>query len=126
MLPMTSFLLFDLFFWTYVALLLAAAAFDVGRFVIPNWISVALVALFGLALLAHPVSPPWLFHLGATGLVLAVMLVAYRFGVVGGGDLKLMTAVSLWAGLDALPQLLLCTALAVGAFALDPIGRSHV
>src|SRR3546814_4675548 len=86
MLSMTSFLLFDLFFWTYVALLLAAAAFDVGRFVIPNWISVALVALFGLALLAHPVSPDWLSHLGATGLVLAVMLVAYRFGVVGGGD----------------------------------------
>src|SRR3546814_2389693 len=49
------------------------------------------------------------------------MLVAYRFGVVGGGDLKLMTAVSLWAGLDALPQLLLWTALAGGAFALGLI-----
>ena len=118
---MTSFLLFDLFFWVYVALLLAAAAFDAGRFVIPNWISVALVALFGLALLAHPVSPDWLAHLGAMGLVLAVMLVAYRFGVVGGGDLKLMTAVSLWVGLDALPQLLLWTALAGGGVALGLI-----
>src|SRR3546814_16825771 len=66
---MTSFLLFDLFFWTYVALLLAAAAFDVGRFVILNWISVALVALFGLALLAHPVSPDWPSHLGRQSVV---------------------------------------------------------
>src|SRR3546814_14462808 len=32
-----------------------------------------------------------------------------------------MTAVSLWAGLDALPQLLLWTALAGGAFALGLI-----
>src|SRR3546814_20764595 len=109
MLPMTSFLLFDLFFWTYVALLLAAAAFDVGRFVIPNWISVALVALFGLALLAHPVSPDWLSHLGATGLVLAVLLVAYRLAVAGGGRPKLMTAARLRAGLGRLPHPLLGT-----------------
>src|SRR3546814_18955072 len=105
MLSMTSFLLFDLFFWTYVALLLAAAAFDVGRFVIPNWISVALVALFGLALLAHPVSTHWLSHLGPTGLVLEVMLVASTLGVVGGGHPKLIPAVIPWTGLAPLDQL---------------------
>lgn len=118
---MNSFLLFDLFFWGYTALLVAAAAFDVGRFVIPNWISLALVGLFGLAVAAHPVAIDWPAHLAAMGLMLAGLLVAYRFRIVGGGDLKLATAVALWVGLEALPQLLLLTALAGGAFALGLI-----
>lgn len=115
---MNSLLLFDFFFWAYAAFLLGAAAFDVSRFIIPNWISVGLVALFCLAVAVHPVPLDWLSHLAAFGLMLVALLVAYRFGVVGGGDLKLMAAVSLWVGLDALPQLLLLTALAGGAFAL--------
>lgn len=115
---MDAFLLFDLFFWAYAALLVGAAAFDVGRFIIPNWISLALVGLFGLAVLAHPVPIDWLAHLGALGLVLAALLVIYRFGVIGGGDLKLAAAVSLWVGFDALPQLFLSIALAGGVFAI--------
>lgn len=115
---MNTFLLFDLFFWAYVALLVGAAAFDAGRFTIPNWISLALVALFGAAVLFHPTPIDWPLHLAAMGLVLVAMLVAYRFGIVGGGDLKLVTAVALWTGLDALPQLLLMIALAGGALAL--------
>src|SRR3546814_10810588 len=116
MLPMDSFLLFDFFFWTYGALLVGAALFDAGRFIIPNWISLALVGLFALAVLAHPMPIDWLSHLGAMALVLVAMLVIYRFGVIGGGDLKLMTAVSLWVGFDALPQLILWVGLAGGAF----------
>jgi len=118
---MDNFLLFDLFFWIYVALLAGAAVSDVTRFVIPNWISLALVGLFALAVAVHPAAIDWPRHLAAFGLVLVGLLVAYRFGVIGGGDLKLMAAVSLWVGLDALPQLLLLTALVGGAFALGLI-----
>ncbi|HEY9548737.1 MAG TPA: prepilin peptidase [Kiloniellaceae bacterium] len=118
---MDSFLLFDFFFWAYGALLVGAALFDAGRFIIPNWISLALVGLFALAVLAHPMPIDWLSHLGAMALVLVAMLVIYRFGVIGGGDLKLMTAVSLWVGFDALPQLILWVGLAGGAFALGII-----
>ena len=118
---MDAFLLFDLFFWAYAALLVGAAVFDASRFIIPNWISLALVGLFALAVLAHPVPIDWLSHLGALGLVLVAMLVIYRFGVIGGGDLKLAVAVSLWVGLDALPQLFLWIGLAGGAFALGLI-----
>ena len=115
---MNTFLLFDLFFWAFTALLVGAALFDVCRFVIPNWISLALVGLFAAAVFVHPVSIDWLSHLGAMAVVLVAMLVAYRFRVVGGGDLKLVAAVALWIGLGALPQLLLVIALAGGAFAL--------
>jgi prepilin peptidase CpaA len=121
MLKMDAFLLFDLFFWTYGALLAGAAVFDVGKLIIPNWISLALVGLFALAVTVHPVPIDWLSHLGALGLALAAMLVIYRFGVIGGGDLKLAAAVSLWVGLDALPQLFLWIGLAGGVFALGLI-----
>jgi prepilin peptidase CpaA len=121
MLTMDTFLLFDLFFWAYAALLAGAAAFDVGKFIIPNWISLALVGLFALAVVAHPVQINWLAHLGAFALALAALLVGYRFGVIGGGDLKLAAAVCLWIGFDALPQLLLLIGLVGGAFALGLI-----
>lgn len=115
---MSSFLLFDLFFWSYAGLLLTAAVLDVTRFVIPNWISLGLVALFCIALVVHPAPIDWRSHLIAFGLVTTGLVVAYRFGVFGGGDLKLMAVVTLWCGLDAVPQLLLSTAIAGGAFAL--------
>src|SRR3546814_19841178 len=118
MLPMDSFLLFDFFFWTYGALLVGAALFDAGRFIIPNWISLALVGLFALAVLVHPLPIDWLSHLGAMALVLVAMLVIYRFGIIGGGDLKLLTAVSLWVGFDALHTLIMWLGLDGGALDL--------
>src|SRR3546814_14410279 len=118
MLQLDCFLLFVFFFWAYGALLVGAALFDAGRFIIPNVISLALVGLFALAVLVHPLPIDWLSHLGAMALVLVAMLVIYRFGIIGGGHLKLMTAVSLWVGFDELPQLILLVCLAGRAFAL--------
>lgn len=118
---MDVFLLFNLFFWAYVALLLCAAAFDVFKFIIPNWISIGLVALFAAAVFVHPARIDWLSHLGAMGLAFLGALVLYRFRLMGGGDLKLMAAVALWIGIGGLPELLILTALAGGAFALGLI-----
>ncbi|MPZ11505.1 MAG: pilus assembly protein CpaA [Kiloniellaceae bacterium] len=118
---MNTFLLFDLFFWTYVALLVCAAVFDVCRFIIPNWISIGLVVLFTAAFFVHPVRVDVVSHLGAMGLVLVATLVMYRFKVIGGGDLKLFAAVGLWMGLDALPQFALWVAIIGGAFSLGLI-----
>jgi prepilin peptidase CpaA len=55
------------------------------------------------------------------GLALVGSLVLYRFRVMGGGDLKLMAAVALWIGIGELPQLVILTAMAGGAFALGLI-----
>ena len=91
-------------FALFCLLCLAALAFDLWKMIIPNAVSLLLVALFvvnGLFLtfyVGYQVN--WLSHLGALGAVLVVGLIAYRFGALGAGDVKLLSAISLWAGFE--------------------------
>ncbi len=91
-------------FGLFCLLCLAAAAFDLWKMIIPNAISILLVALFfanALFLnLYSGYSVAWFSHLGAMSAVLIVGLVAYRFGAMGAGDVKLLSAISLWAGFE--------------------------
>lgn len=88
----------------FCLLCLAAAVYDLWKMIIPNAISILLVALFianALFLTFYSgYSVAWLSHLGALVAVLVVGLVAYRFGVLGAGDVKLLSAISLWAGFE--------------------------
>lgn len=110
--------LFHGLFGAYVLLLVTAGVFDVTKFIIPNWIAISLMALFLAATVLLPFEVDWLSHIGAAFTVLLAGLVAYRFGVLGAGDVKLIAAVSLWAGFDHAPALLLYIVLAGGALAL--------
>jgi prepilin peptidase CpaA len=50
-------------------------------------------------------------------------------GLIGGGDVKLFAAASLWAGAGALPRLLMLTALVGGVLALGfliAIGQQRI
>ena len=105
-------------FGLYSVLLVVAAVFDSWKFIIPNAVSVALVALFVVTALILPFDVDWLSHLGAALAVFAGGAVLYGFGKLGAGDVKLMTAVALWAGLTELPDFLLYVALGGGALAL--------
>lgn len=118
---MDPFILIAVVFWSYVALLACAALFDVCKFTIPNWISLALVGLFLVAAFTLPVRFDWLSHLGAMAVVLCGSLLLYRFGFIGGGDLKLMAAVGLWVGLGDLLQLVVWVGIAGAVFTLSVI-----
>ena len=91
-------------FALFCLLCLAAAVFDLWKMIIPNAVSILLVALFfanALVLtLFSGYAVAWLSHLGAMAAVLVVGLVVYRFNVLGAGDVKLLTAVSLWTGFE--------------------------
>jgi Flp pilus assembly protein protease CpaA len=91
-------------FGLFCLLCLVAAAFDLWKMIIPNTISILLVALFfanGLFLTFYSgYEVAWLSHIGALAAVLFVGLVAYRFGALGAGDVKLLSAISLWAGFE--------------------------
>ena len=115
---MDMFLLIKVVFWSYVALLVGAALFDVWKFIIPNWIPLALIGLFLFAVAALPLPIDWVGQLGGLAVMLAGSLLLYSFGHMGGGDLKLAAAVGLWVGFSSLPQFVLVVALAGGAFAL--------
>lgn len=115
---MHTFLIIELFFWAFVALLAVSAMSDAWRLTIPNAYSIALVGLFAVAVFVHPVAIEWSLHLGAMGIAFATALLLYRFRIMGGGDLKLLTAVALWIGLYDLPQLAIAIAISGGVFTL--------
>jgi prepilin peptidase CpaA len=101
------------------ALMLVAAAYDVLTLTIPNWISLALLALFPL--LAFVAGLGWQ-ELGWHALIFAVALAAgvgaFAAGVVGGGDAKLFAAVSLYMGPIAVAPYVFYVAIAGGVLAM--------
>lgn len=95
-----------------------AAAMDIFTMKIPNRISVVLVlAFFPLAFLAGLGIWQVAAHVGAGALMLLVGFGLFACGWFGGGDAKLMAAVGLWVGFDALPLYLLSVAMAGGLIA---------
>ncbi len=117
-------------FALYTFLLGIAAVFDTWKFIIPNAIAVALVVLFIATALFLPVMTPlvpemtwmaWLSHIGAAVAVFTGGAVMYAFNKLGGGDVKLLTAVAFWAGFEHLTELLLYVAVAGGALAIGLI-----
>ena len=101
---------------TLAGLLLAAAITDVLRLRIPNLIPLLLLAGFALLAAAGQVADP-LGHLAALLIVLALLLPVFAFGMLGGGDVKLLAAAALWLGLADLPLLLILVGIAGGVFA---------
>lgn len=94
-----------------------AAGFDVMKFEIPDEISIALVVMAAAYGLMTP-GFGWLSHAAAPVIVFGVGLFIFSRGWMGGGDIKLLTALSAWTGLAGLPLLLVGTALAGGVLSL--------
>jgi len=102
----------------FVALLGAAAVSDMWNRRIPNIIPLLLAAIFPIALAAIGLPPDWLFHLLGAGVVLALGVVLFHRGLLGGGDVKLIAAATLWYGVDRLPIFLFAVSIAGGALGL--------
>jgi prepilin peptidase CpaA len=120
---------FDLFpLAGFAALMIAAAVADFRRLVIPNGIVVALCILWPLHVgSARGASlGTALESVAAAMAVLAAGAFLFARGLVGGGDVKLLAAASLWVGAAAVPALMTATAVIGGVLAvafLSPIGR---
>jgi prepilin peptidase CpaA len=100
-----------------VAVLLFAAAHDVGFRTVPDCASIALL-LIGLAwrLLDNPRLLPWSGGIAAVILIITYML--WRQGWMGGGDVKLLTAAGMFVPPWLVPLMVSGTALAGGGLAL--------
>jgi len=108
-----------------LVVLIACSLFAVGAmsdlvsYRIPNWISLALVAAFAVAVVVAgmPLSTVG-WHLLVGIAALAIGFALFAFNIVGGGDAKLFAAGALWAGPGYIMTYCLAFALAGGAFAL--------
>jgi prepilin peptidase CpaA len=91
---------------------------DYRRLYIPNIISIVLAAaFFPFALLAGP-SIPLVPHVLVAGAVFALLFASFAMGWLGGGDVKLASAIMLWAGPTQGGNFVVLFALLGGAFAL--------
>jgi prepilin peptidase CpaA len=83
----------------YIFCLIYAALLDFRKLFIPNWITLALTGLFFVyALAARPDIDILLHVLCAFGFLVVIGIVLFSTGWMSGGDVKLLTAVILWAG----------------------------
>jgi prepilin peptidase CpaA len=99
-----------------ILLLLYVAMIDIATRSIRNEICLAL-ALLGLTVqFASPMQVAE--SLLAAAILLLLLLVIYEWGAIGGGDVKLMTALAIGLPLMGVAQLLTITAFAGGVLAL--------
>ena len=109
----------------FTAVMAVAAYEDFRRLTIPNLLPVLLCAAWPLYVAAVPGAGG---ILGALGCALAVFLggaVLFERGWLGGGDVKLLSAATLWAGAPQTLALLVLTGILGGVLALvllSPIG----
>ncbi|MBB6226603.1 prepilin peptidase CpaA [Polymorphobacter multimanifer] len=94
-----------------------AAGWDMAKFEIPDTVSVLLLVLAAAYGLLTP-GFGWLSHLLAPLGFFALGLLLFARGWLGGGDIKLMTALAAWTGLSGLLPLLLGISIAGGVLAL--------
>jgi prepilin peptidase CpaA len=101
-----------LFLGLYVLLFVLCAAYDVVSLKIPNVLVAILVLLFGISAFHDPGRISILVHLVVAVLALSVGALVFRFGYVGAGDAKLLTAAALWVGGDLMGVYLLVLGIA--------------
>lgn len=111
MLPLIQFLLLVAF----PALAIIAAMRDATSFTIPNWISLALIALFFPTALLLGASLTQIGLAVAVGFgALIVGMGMFAAGWIGGGDAKLAAVTALWFGFEQLMPYLTLAAIGGG------------
>jgi prepilin peptidase CpaA len=87
---------------------------DAVHYIIPNTLNALIIVLYVAAAIMLPI-PEWLPAFGTAALMLLVGLAFFALGLMGGGDIKLLVALSLWTGWGmATPQFIFLTAISGG------------
>jgi len=101
-----------------LTLLVLVALTDLRERRIPNWMTGGTAALYPLYVALSPTPVAWIGALGLAVLVFLVGLGLFARQIMGGGDVKLIAVISLWAGLDQFVLFALVTALTGGALGM--------
>lgn len=102
----------------FAGLVLFGAVRDLVSYTIPNWVSLALIALFPVAALAAGLSLSAIgLHLGIGAAVLVAAMAMFALRWIGGGDAKMFAAAALWMGWPQVLDFVLWTAITGGVLA---------
>jgi len=111
----------------FVAVLLYAAVSDARTLEIANWIPITTVSVFlPAALLSGMSGTSIAVHFGIALVIFAVGIVVFAKGLAGGGDVKLLAAVSVWWNAEQLGKYLIVVALLGGVLGLITIMAGHM
>jgi prepilin peptidase CpaA len=109
------------------ALLAAAAVWDLTSFTIPNHLSLALTALFGVFALVIGFSPAAIgVHLLACLIALVIGFTMFALNYIGGGDAKLYAGIALWLGPHDLVTYSLIATILGGVLTLTLLGMRQL
>ena len=106
--------------WFFIALLAAcllwASVCDWRSRTIPNWLNgvIALLAIPYWWTAGVTLWPGVALHIGFALAVFALFAIAFRFGAMGGGDVKMAAALALWLPLAGIVKLLVIMSVAGG------------
>lgn len=107
-----------LFLYGAILLLVAAALWDAVTMTIPNYLVLAVLALYVASLSVNFVLSDILFNLLAAVIIFAVCFVLFALGWLGGGDAKLAPGAVLWVGYDGFLEFIVAMTLAGGALSI--------
>lgn len=99
-------------FSIFVLLLAAAATWDVLAYRIPNAIPLGIVVAFLAFAIIAPERADIVDGMVGLAVTLAIGLPLFHWRVVGGGDIKLLTATATWLGFKSLGLFLVLVAIA--------------
>lgn len=100
--------------WAFIVLLVCAGWSDARSYLIPDRISILIGLLYPAYALGAPETSDFAGAIIVAAIVLLVATGLFATDLMGGGDVKLMSAAALWAGTDLILPFLLTTALAGG------------
>ena len=109
-------------------LLVSAGIEDARTREIANWKTAAVALLAPVWWYANGLDP-WpdmAVQLGCALAVFAVFLVAFHFGLMGGGDVKLIVALALWLPFASFLTMMMVMSIAGGVVTLIMMGESRI
>ncbi len=102
----------------FAAALVWGATSDLLWLRIPNWVVVTIAALYPIYVLSAAQPVAWQGALVLAVLVFAICFALYSFRLLGGGDVKFLAVVALWAGPLQITAFMLSTAIIGGLLAI--------
>ncbi len=110
----------DLLVAILAAMLIVAAVGDLRTRTIPNWLNgaIALGSIPFWFLSGISFWPEAAIQIAVAAAVFGLFAIAFHFGAMGGGDVKMVAAISLWLPAGAVLKLLVIMSLAGGVLTI--------